>query len=461
MDWCVDGSVPGAWEAVEQELQDGLSRRLATDEPLEEALQRARLAWQRLGASAAYRVSLEWDDSQALLVLRRITPGDDGLPGLELAPGATACPWHSAELVAAQAGDDEVRVELAVRRPSEESLDPQPGEMTVPASREGFLTTMAGLATGLRSYRPEARCAFVGAAAARQAEAEYRRRHAVAGALTTRQVAEAFAEYQQAIGGDFFVVEATDERAVVANRACPFRDAPKEAPHLCRVTSAMLGSLGARSLGDVSVSLDERMAVGDRRCRLELRAGEAAQWESGHSYTWPPSGVAEVALDGDGDPLSSGHGISISLQLPRDRISVPVIRHLARYALGEVGVTREVTFDIELALSEACTNVLSHSGPGDAYEVAISIRAERCELRITDKGRGFDHVTIREHRAGHDAERGRGMALMQSVMDQVDFISEPERGTLVLLTKQLAFDEESPARVLLAKQRRSRELPDQ
>lgn len=151
-----------------------------------------------------------------------------------------------------------------------------------------------------------------------------------------------------------------------------------------------------------------------------------------------------------------GHGISISLQLPRDRVSVPVIRHLARYALREVGVTDEVAFDIELALSEACTNVLSHSGPGDAYEVSISIRAEHCELRITDTGRGFDHVSVRERVAGQDAERGRGLALMETVMDHVDFVSEPERGTLVMLTKQLSFDEESPARILLAEARQKK-----
>lgn len=149
------------------------------------------------------------------------------------------------------------------------------------------------------------------------------------------------------------------------------------------------------------------------------------------------------------------HGISIALQLPRDRMSVPVIRHLARYALKELGVTEEVAFDVELALSEACTNVLSHSGPGDAYQVSISIRAEHCELRITDTGRGFDHVTVRERVAGQDAERGRGLTLMQTVMDQVAFVSEPERGTLVLLTKKLSFDEESPARVLLAEARRN------
>ncbi len=142
------------------------------------------------------------------------------------------------------------------------------------------------------------------------------------------------------------------------------------------------------------------------------------------------------------DP-SRGHGIRLSVELPRDSKSVPVIRHLTRFALRAAGVTEEVTYDIELALSEACTNVLEHAGEGDAYEVAVAVRPDRCELRITDTGRGFDHVSVRDRRAGLDAERGRGMALMQAVMDRVDFLSEPESGTLVALTKYLRFDDGS------------------
>lgn len=157
----------------------------------------------------------------------------------------------------------------------------------------------------------------------------------------------------------------------------------------------------------------------------------------------------DTPVASEGRRVARGHRISLALQLPRYRISVPVIRHLARYALEEMGVTRTISYDVQLALSEACANVLDHAGDGDSYEVSITIGADRCELRITDTGRGFDHVSIGDDRAGPEDVRGRGLALMRALMDGVDFTSEPEQGTLVTLTKHLEFDDSSPGGILL------------
>lgn len=154
--------------------------------------------------------------------------------------------------------------------------------------------------------------------------------------------------------------------------------------------------------------------------------------------------------DGSGGP--DGYGVTLALCLPRDAMSVPVIRHLARYALDEVGVLDAVSRDIEVALAEACTNVLDHSGPGDAYEVSVRIGQEHCELRVVDVGHGFDHDSIARpapNDADLTAERGRGLGLMHALVDDIEFVSAPEEGTLVRLVKQLAFDETAPTRRLL------------
>ena len=160
---------------------------------------------------------------------------------------------------------------------------------------------------------------------------------------------------------------------------------------------------------------------------------------------------ASADQDRPGDTLA-GYGLMLAICLPRDQLSVPVIRHLVRHALDQVGVVPEVSNDIELALTEACTNVLDHSGPGDAYEVTVTIRADRCELRVVDVGHGFDHTNIRgTAQAGGDlaAERGRGLGLMHALVDHIELVSEPEAGTLVRLVKRLSFDETAPARRLL------------
>jgi serine/threonine-protein kinase RsbW len=129
---------------------------------------------------------------------------------------------------------------------------------------------------------------------------------------------------------------------------------------------------------------------------------------------------------------------------------VPVARHLVASALREVGVVADDRFDVELATTEACTNVIDHAGPGDAYEVAVTIGPATCDIRVIDVGRGFDHLTLDSSRAqAPDSERGRGISLMEALTDEVRFESEPDTGTIVHLTKGLHFDDSNPARRLM------------
>ena len=134
--------------------------------------------------------------------------------------------------------------------------------------------------------------------------------------------------------------------------------------------------------------------------------------------------------------------LSMSLCLPRDNATVAVLRRVVRSVLHELHVTTEVTADIVLALSEACSNVLDHAGRGDQYDVSVTITADQCELRVIDVGHGFDHTSVMQRVLDNhdlDAERGRGLMLMRAVVDQIELLSQPESGTLVRLVKQLRF----------------------
>ena len=144
--------------------------------------------------------------------------------------------------------------------------------------------------------------------------------------------------------------------------------------------------------------------------------------------------------------------LNLSLCLPTDELSVPVVRHICSYALDEVGVDRTCQSDISIALTEACTNVLDHATQdGEAYEVHIAIDDERCIIRVKDAGIGFD-VEARElePKADGDAESGRGLDLIRALVDRVKFISKPEDGVIVHLEKELEFDDAHPVRKNLA-----------
>ena len=143
--------------------------------------------------------------------------------------------------------------------------------------------------------------------------------------------------------------------------------------------------------------------------------------------------------------------LNLTLCLPRDQLSVPIVRHICSYALEEFGVTKAALDDITLALTEACTNVLDHVTEGDAYEVHIGINSERCRIEVKDAGGGFDYGAHAEQGpAEPTAESGRGLDLIRSLVDNVHFINAGEDGTTVQLDTQLEFDESHPVRQRLA-----------
>ncbi|HYO61129.1 MAG TPA: ATP-binding protein [Actinomycetota bacterium] len=142
--------------------------------------------------------------------------------------------------------------------------------------------------------------------------------------------------------------------------------------------------------------------------------------------------------------------IHFSLCLPRDEESVPVVRHICRDALAELGVARDCVGDVELAVTEACTNVLKHAaGTGDEYEVTVTVIEADCVIRVIDSGSGFDHEAVdRATAAEFGAESGRGVFLMAALVDDLKFTSKPEIGTVVHLEKKLQLDETSVIRRL-------------
>ncbi len=140
--------------------------------------------------------------------------------------------------------------------------------------------------------------------------------------------------------------------------------------------------------------------------------------------------------------------IKLTLALPRDALSVPVVRRILRSAMEVLGVDVEVTSDVEVALTEAATNVLKHAGEGDSYEVSAGIDGRMVVIEIVDRGVGFDASDLGRTAAASGAEEGRGIQLMRQLVDQVTFERHDTHGTVVHLEKRLEWDENSVIRKL-------------
>lgn len=122
------------------------------------------------------------------------------------------------------------------------------------------------------------------------------------------------------------------------------------------------------------------------------------------------------------------------LRLPADASRLSEARRFAETAALEFGFDEIVKRQITLAINEAVANAMEHGSPGNGDEVELRAVAEDGALAIyvTDRGRFVPRTAHREAMP----ERGRGLAFMDLLMDEVE-VSSGTRGTRIRLAKRL------------------------
>jgi serine/threonine-protein kinase RsbW len=134
--------------------------------------------------------------------------------------------------------------------------------------------------------------------------------------------------------------------------------------------------------------------------------------------------------------------IQMALHLPRDAVSVPVGRQVLDSCLETLGVTPDTRADIALALSEACANVIQHAGPGEEYEVQVSARNCRCTIEVVNTGTADGEqppVAVAKEPVPPTAEHGRGLQIIDAVVDNLQLTGNGHRGTTVHFEKTLEW----------------------
>jgi anti-sigma regulatory factor (Ser/Thr protein kinase) len=81
--------------------------------------------------------------------------------------------------------------------------------------------------------------------------------------------------------------------------------------------------------------------------------------------------------------------VKLCLVFPREALSVPVMRHMLGDALRGLGADDDELADLLLAVTEACTNVVRHGGPGRRYEVVASLGRRGCRIEVQNAWQGF------------------------------------------------------------------------
>lgn len=101
----------------------------------------------------------------------------------------------------------------------------------------------------------------------------------------------------------------------------------------------------------------------------------------------------------------------------------------------------EAAFGIDMAVREAVTNAVLHGNLQDeakTVEVTFVTSPEEIEIIVRDMGAGFDIDNVPDPTDTPNLLKtsGRGIFFMRTFMDQVEWSSHPEGGTIVRMTKK-------------------------
>src|SRR5260370_5322166 len=80
--------------------------------------------------------------------------------------------------------------------------------------------------------------------------------------------------------------------------------------------------------------------------------------------------------------------VKLCLVFPREALSVPVMRHMLGDALRGLVLDDDGLADLLLAVTEACTNVVRHGGPGREYEGVASLGPRGCRTEVPNNRPG-------------------------------------------------------------------------
>jgi serine/threonine-protein kinase RsbW len=121
--------------------------------------------------------------------------------------------------------------------------------------------------------------------------------------------------------------------------------------------------------------------------------------------------------------------VTIRLDLPASYAQLNVLSGCIGELLARVeGIAdrERVTFAVQLAAHEACTNIIDHAygrmqGQRIAVSVSLALRPRRLVVELEDSGRPCDLDGIGEPNLSEPRESGYGMVLIRNLVDEVQY----------------------------------------
>lgn len=133
-----------------------------------------------------------------------------------------------------------------------------------------------------------------------------------------------------------------------------------------------------------------------------------------------------------------------SLHVPSSTQNLAMIRDFVSNVGLQAGLGEDDVAKLELAVDEACTNVIEHAHQGDSTKDVI-VRAifdeTTLKIEVVDTGKGFDLASVPQDDVAHlvhdRKSGGLGLRMMRTLMDEVSYEIVPGERNRLRMIKRL------------------------
>jgi serine/threonine-protein kinase RsbW len=131
-----------------------------------------------------------------------------------------------------------------------------------------------------------------------------------------------------------------------------------------------------------------------------------------------------------------------SLTVSGDVANLETIADFVTTAAHKANLDEQDVFAVQLAVDEACTNVIEHAYADMSGDIHLTceIKPGECIIAIRDNGRPFDPQAVPPPDLDGDLEDrrvgGLGLYFIKKLMDEVRFSFDPDEGNQVVMIKK-------------------------
>ena len=141
--------------------------------------------------------------------------------------------------------------------------------------------------------------------------------------------------------------------------------------------------------------------------------------------------------------MERGESERIEITISSRFENIELVQVIAEHLCENAGVDEDGSHWVGMAVREAVANAIKHGNKLDIRKkvnATFDLRGSELEITVSDEGKGFDPTTVSDPLNPQNLMKtsGRGIFYMKTFMDRVDYSFHPDRGTSLVMKKNLA-----------------------